>query len=322
MSGAPDFTVPRAGHPLQSLPTVVGLFAVGSARHPVWWRAIALLPPVWMMAGAITDLWQVDPLELVFLAVVLVGAWGAGLLIGDRREHAEQMEAKAAELAAAQQALADRAVADERARIARELHDVVAHAMSVITVQAGVGGHLLATDPDQARKALGMIERTGREAMSELRRLLYVLHDVDHGAPDPGTPQPGLADVPALVEAAAAAGVMVTVETEGRSRPLPVGLDLTVYRVVQEALTNAAKHAPHARVTVRVRHGPDEIAVEVRDRGAHGVATGPVRPGHGLRGMAERVGLYDGAFEVAAEPDGFRVSARFPQEPSGTPVAP
>ena len=182
--------------------------------------------------------------------------------------------------------------------------------MSVITVRAGVGAHLIDTRPAEAAKALGVIERTGREALSEMRRMLAVLRDPDPRAPRPD-PQPGLADLPALIERAEAAGVPVSLTTEGTDRPLPAGLDLAAYRVAQEALTNVAKHAPGARAQVTVKHSDGWLEVEVRNPGR---PADPVSPGQGLRGMAERVALYDGQFEAGPDRDGFRVWARFPRE--------
>lgn len=308
----------RDGHLLQSLPTMLALYAAGSWDRPTWYRAMALLTPLWMMGAVVFGLWPTDTLELVYVYVVLVVVWALGVTIAGRRSYAAELEAKTAELEAARHELADRAVADERSRIARELHDVVAHAMSVITVQAGVGAHVAGDQPHRARDALAAIERTGREAMSELRRMLTMLR----GERSPGgdvsavpEPQPGLDDLPGLVATASDAGTVVTVATEGKPRPLPAGLDLAAYRVVQEALTNVAKHAPGVRAHVTVRFDDDQVTVEILDRG--GPVTKPIVPGQGLRGMAERVALYDGALETGTDPDGFRVTARFPHQPEG-----
>jgi signal transduction histidine kinase len=296
-------------HLFQSLPTLVALYAVGSWPRPLWLRAVGLVTPVWMVVAVLTGFWpDVDLTEIGYIAVMFALAWALGAVVAARRSYAQQLEAKTVALEAARRELADRAVADERARIARELHDVIAHAMSVITIRAGVGAHLLETRPAEAAQALGVIERTGREALSEMRRMLAVLRDPDPRGPRP-EPQPGLADLPRLVERAGAAGVVVTVTTEGTGRPLPAGLDLAAYRVVQEALTNVAKHAPGARASVTVRRRPDALEIEVRNAGR---VMGAVVPGQGLRGMAERVALYDGRFEAGGGEDGFLVSARFP----------
>lgn len=299
------------GHLLQSLPTVTAMYALGAWDRPLWLRAIGLLAPVWMVGAAVSGLWEVDPLELGYVAVFFVVVWVLGVVIAGRRAYALELEQKTADLEAAQAELAKRAVADERVRIARELHDVVAHAMSVITVQAGVASHLAGTNPSQTGEALGVIERTGREALSEMRRMLAVLRDTEP-LTDQSRPQPGLASLSELVAQVRDSGVPVTVSTEGQVSPLPPGLDLAIYRVVQEALTNVVKHAPGARTEVTVRYRPDLIEVEVADHGSP--PQGPVKAGHGLRGMAERVSLYEGELETEASHTGFRVSARFPRE--------
>jgi signal transduction histidine kinase len=308
-------------HMFQSLPMLAGLYVVGSWSRALWLRAVGLVAPVWMVVAVVTGFWpDAGLLEVGYIAVMFALAWAIGVVIAARRSYAEQLEAKAVALEAARRELAERAVADERARIARELHDVIAHAMSVITVRAGVGAHLLGagadgrvagSPPAEAAKALAVIERTGREALSEMRRMLAVLRDPDPQARRPD-PQPGLADLPRLVEQVGAAGVAVMVTTEGTARQRPAGLDLAAYRVIQEALTNVAKHAPGARALVTVRHRADSLEIEVRNPGR---SLGPVTPGQGLRGMAERVALYDGRFDAGPDRDGFRVSAQFPLEP-------
>ena len=303
--------VGHEGHILQSLPTVTAMYALGSWDRPLWVRAIGLVTPVWMVAAAVSGMWEADPLELGYVAVFFVVVWVLGVVIAGRRSYAMELEQKTADLEAAQAELAQRAVADERVRIARELHDVVAHAMSVITVQAGVASHLAESNPSQTGEALGVIERTGREALSEMRRMLTVLRDTD-ARTDLTRPQPGLASMSELVAQVRDSGVPVTLFTEGQVSPLSPGLGLAVYRVVQEALTNVVKHAPGARTEVTVRYQPDLIEVEVADHGSP--PQGLVQAGHGLRGMAERVSLYDGELETEATPVGFRVTARFPRE--------
>jgi signal transduction histidine kinase len=301
-------------HMFQSLPMLAALYAAGGWSRPLWLRAIALVAPVWMVAAVVTGFWSdAGLLEIGYIAVMFALAWALGVVVAARRSYAQQLEAKTAALAAAQRELADRAVADERARIARELHDVIAHAMSVITVRAGVGAHLIDSRPAEAARALGVIEHTGREALSEMRRMLAVLRDPDPRAPRPD-PQPGLADLPRLVEQAEAAGVTVTFTAEGDGAPLPAGLDLAAYRVIQEALTNVVKHAPGARAQVTIRHLRGSLEIEVRNPGR---PADPVTHGQGLRGMAERVALYDGRFDAGPDRDGFRVSARFPREVDG-----
>jgi len=298
----------HGAHLFQSLPTLAALFFLGAWDRPLWLRAFGPVSPVWMLGASVAGWWDADPLEIGYVAVVFVTVWMLGVLMATRRDHVVELEAKTAALEAAERQLAHRAVAEERSRIARELHDVVAHAMSVITVQAGVGAHLIDSRPEQAAEALSTIERTGREAMSEMRRMLAVLQG--SATTSRSDPQPGLADLHRLAEQVRAAGVPVTLETEGSARPLSPGLDLAAYRVAQEALTNVVKHAPRSRAEVAVRYRPDRVVVEVRQHGP--AVAGPVVAGQGLRGMAERVALYDGDLEFGPEPDGFRVAADFP----------
>ena len=206
------------------------------------------------------------------------------------------------------------AVAAEGLRIARELHDVVAHAMSVVAVQAGVGRHVIDTDVDAAREALGVIETTSRGSLVEMRRMLGVLRHGDEAAAL--RPMPGLADVPDLVADTRRAGLGVTLDASGVTGELPAGVDLAVYRVVQESLTNVLKHGgPVAHV--RVVRGADRVEVEVTDDGAAQGSVGRDAPGpgggHGLLGMRERVALFGGSFEAAQRPGGgFRVHASLP----------
>ena len=192
------------------------------------------------------------------------------------------------------------AVVAERARIARELHDVVAHHVSMIVLQAGAERHALPGDQAGTRDVLGTIEQTGRSALTEMRRLLQMLREDDA---DPLAPQPGLADLPVLVSQVREAGLEVELEVDGERRELPVGLELSAYRIVQEALTNALKHAGDAAASVRVRYGEDAIELEVVD---DGIGNGSVERvgGHGLVGMRERVALYGGKLEARRRDEG------------------
>jgi signal transduction histidine kinase len=316
-------------HLLQSLPTLAAMFVVGAAPRPLWWRALALVTPAEMLAAAASGIWPVDLLEIGYVAIMFVSGWGLGVVLAARHSYTRALEEKTAALEAARQELAHRAVLEERTRIARDLHDILAHAMSVITVQAGVGAHLLERDPAQAKGALRVIEETGRSALGEMRRLLGALR-----AGDPPTePQPGLASLDRLAAQATAAGVPVELQVEGPARPLPAGLEVSAYRIAQEALTNTIKHAPGGRARLTVRYRPRTVEVEVVDDGGGGAAagkgavsaggrqpTGSDRPpgpaeGHRLRGMRERVALYGGVFEAGPCADGFRVLAAFPTDP-------
>jgi signal transduction histidine kinase len=201
-------------------------------------------------------------------------------------------------------------VAEERARIARELHDIVAHGLSIIAVQAGAAQQLVERDPAAAREHLEAVHRIAKEAMTEMRRLLDVLREDDASY----TPQPGLARVPELVEEARSAGVPVEVIEEGSPRDLPAGVDLVAYRVVQESLTNVRKHAPGAPTRIALDYEPRGISIDVsNEAGAHrGDSNGG---GHGLVGMAERVRIFGGELETGEQPGGgFRVRVRLPLE--------
>jgi signal transduction histidine kinase len=192
------------------------------------------------------------------------------------------------------------AVIAERGRIARELHDVVAHHVSMIVLQAGAERHALAGAENGTRDVLGTIEQTGRSALTEMRRLLQMLREDEA---DPLAPQPGLADLPVLVSQVREAGLDVALEVDGERRELPVGLELSAYRIVQEALTNALKHAGDAAASVRVRYGEDAIELEVTDDGMGGGSVERVG-GHGLVGMRERVALYGGQLEARRRDEG------------------
>jgi signal transduction histidine kinase len=211
--------------------------------------------------------------------------------------------------------LARRAVVEERLRLARELHDVVAHAMSVIAVQSGVGAHVADTQPEEAAKALAAIEATSRAALEELRRLLGVLRQEDEPQGDLA-PVPGLADLEGLLAEVAKTGLAVKLQVHGTRPSLPAGVDLSAYRIVQEALTNVVKHAGPARAQVTVGYHDQNVTVEVTDdgRGAMTSASdGRVGSGHGLIGMRERVAAFGGNLEVGPGLDGgFRVAARLP----------
>jgi signal transduction histidine kinase len=245
----------------------------------------------------------------------LAAAWLLGHFVGVRRLYVLRLEERTAELEQAREELAGRAVTEERLRLARELHDVVAHAMSVIAVQSGVGAHIANTQPKEAAKALGAIEATSRAALEELRRLLGVLRQAD-GPQGDLAPVPGLADLEGLLAELAKAGLAVKLRVNGTRPPLPAGVDLSAYRIVQEALTNVVKHAGSARAQVVIGYGDQDVTVEVTDDGRGAVTSvsdGRAGTGHGLIGMRERVAAFGGDLEVGPGPDGgFRVAARLP----------
>ena len=247
--------------------------------------------------------------------LVIGAAWLLGHFVGVRRAYTARLEERTAELEQAREELARRAVTEERLRLARELHDVVAHAMSVIAVQSGVGAHVASTQPEEAAKALAAIEATSRAALTELRRLLGVLRQDSEPQGDL-SPVPGLADLDSLLAEVAKAGLGVRLRVEGTPSPLPAGVDLSAYRIVQEALTNVVKHAGPARAQVTIRYCDQEVTVEVTDdgRGVGALAgDGRAGTGHGLIGMRERVAAFDGDLEVGPRAGGgFRVAARLP----------
>jgi signal transduction histidine kinase len=253
--------------------------------------------------------------EVLFALFVALGTWTAGDVVRARSHRAQQALGDAQVLLAQSEAMTAAALADERRRIARELHDVIAHSVSVMGVQAGAARLLVAADPEAARAALLEVEGTARSSVEELARLLAVLRDDDHASGDLA-PQPGLAQLEALVAQVRTAGVDVSLRTEGDLSGLPPGVDLAAFRVAQEALTNVLKHSG-APTRVRVERRDGHLGVEVtNDRSAdgdrlRGRSTGGAR--HGLIGMRERVQLYGGTLQAGPCPaGGFTVRAVLP----------
>jgi signal transduction histidine kinase len=241
-------------------------------------------------------------LDLLFLAVVLVA--GRGALA--RRENVRLLEERAHRLERDREAHAERAVAEERAAIARELHDVVGHAMSQISVQAGMGRLLGPGEPEKAVSSLAAIETVSREALGEMRRLTSALRLPD----DELEPARRLSDLDALVATMASSGVTVTLDRLGSVRPLSAGVELAAYRIVQESLTNVATHAGPTAARVRLEYAEDELVVSVDDDG--GTAAAEAGTGFGLLGMAERAKALGGRFEAGPRGRGFAVTARLP----------
>jgi signal transduction histidine kinase len=248
-------------------------------------------------------------------------AWGAGRTLQHRTRLAAELHEAAVRADEEREAQAARAVADERRRIAREMHDVVAHSVSVMVVQAGGARRILERDPERAVEAARLIERTGRAALLEMRRLLGVLGSAEE--PAAMAPQPRIEEIRSLVARAEAAGLPVTLRVDGDPRPLPAGAEAAVYRVVQEALTNALKHAGSAPTEVSLRWDDECLEVVIADRGASRSA-GPELPsgGHGIVGMRERVRVYGGSLSALPVPEGgFVVRARIPLEQASMVVA-
>jgi signal transduction histidine kinase len=242
------------------------------------------------------------PTQLNTAAVLVLGlllAWQVGRSIRQRRDHTEARRAQAAV----------QAVQAERLRIARELHDMVAHSIGVIAIQAGVGGRVIETQPVEARNALNAIEDTSRETLAGLRRMLGALRGAEPQAAPLG-PSPSLADLDGLVARSLDAGVRVRVRRLGRERPLPADIELSAFRIVQEAVTNVIRHAGTDECRVCLDYRDDELAIEVTDDGPGAAVPGA---GFGIAGMRERAGLLRGGFSAGPLPEGgFRVAAELP----------
>jgi len=281
----------------------VALYTLATTRPPRVQRALAY----GSIASVAVVLLVSDGIEFGAAAariVFLIAAWLLGESIGARRAYVREIEEKAERLEREQETEARRATAEEQARIARELHDVVAHALSVIVVQAGAADDVFEVDPKLARGPIRAIDGAARAALADLRRVLGVLHD-DTGY----SPQPGVSRLDGLVEQVRATGLQVALQIEGQPRPLPAAVDLSAYRIVQEALTNVLKHADAERARVLLRYG-DVLIVEVTDDG-HGPSNGAV--GNGLIGMRERAALLGGTVNAgAASGGGYRVRAALP----------
>jgi signal transduction histidine kinase len=259
----------------------------------------------------------------VFQTVPFALAWVLGDSIRTRRAYLAQLEERAARLEKEREAQSKVAVAAERARIARELHDVVAHNVSVMVVQADGAAYVMDTAPDQAKKALETISGTGRQALAEMRRLLGVLRTGEHQEGGEYVPQPDVEQLDDLIDQCRTSGLPVDFKVEGTPRPLPSGVELTAYRIVQEALTNTRKHGgPNTGASVRLVYFDDGLGLLVEDDGKgaphelyeEGGADGQ---GHGLIGMRERVGMVGGTLDAGPRPGGgFRISALLPLKPA------
>lgn len=296
----------------QLVPVMVLVYSL--ARHGnsrVRWAAAAGGIAFVSLADLVVPLLR-EPSELLFHwgSIALSYALGHALRVSEERATTQAVRAHVAEAAAREEALT--AVVEERARIARELHDIVAHSVGLIVVQAGAAEQVVEEDPEFARKALSTIRTTGSSALAEMRRLVSVLRDVDESADF--APQPGLSTLPDLVASTREAGLDVDLTVRGDRRDLPRGVDLAAYRIVQEALTNVRRHSAAGRAQVRLDVGPKCVEIEVADAGPARERRGT--PGHGLVGMRERVALYGGHMDATSEGDGFTVRARLPLEKS------
>ena len=317
------------------LPLALTMFTVAATRT----RTVAVVSLAASMAllvvqGIILSTIGTGSGPATGVALILIIAWILGVSAQQRRAYTARMRAQ----------VATAAVTEERLRIARELHDVVAHSMTVAAVQAGFGEYVFDSDPAQARAALGNIQHVTREALSDMQRLLGVLRQDGTGQPGPAAPgqpgedqplaparqlqlapAPGLADLERLVSTTAGAGVRVALTRTGDRRDIPAAIDQSAFRIVQEGLTNVVKHSGASTCQVIVGYEPDSLTVEITDPGGDGAAgRGPHAAdgtGHGILGMRERVSLCGGEFTAGPRPgQGFEVIAHFPLQPQRRPV--
>ena len=285
-----------------------GLGAFASGRRSVWLLGLAVVVTsvnnATRSGGAIPNLVTTD----VF-AILL--PWALGRMVRERGVRERAYRETAERIDAGRELHAHEAAYGERARIARELHDVIAHSVSVMVIQAGAARTVMDAEPERAEASLRSVERAGREALAEMRRLLGVLD----GQKDPRAlaPQPGLADIQALLVLTRASGLMADLLVDGEPAVLPPALDLCAYRIVQEALTNAIKHAAPASAEVRVRWGEDALELEISDDGRGAGAVNGASGGHGIAGMRERAALHGGSVDAGPGPEGgFTVHAHLP----------
>ena len=297
-------------HSLNPLPPFLAFYSVAAHTN----RRTGLIAGAIGLAALIAPvLYETDYgfAPFIFHVLVFPAAWVLGDSLRTRRAYYDALEERAARLERERDEEAKRAVAQEQARIARELHDVLAHNVSVMVVQAAAAGDVFDSHPGRAREALRSIEQTGRSALEELRRLLGAVRTEDAEL----APQPGLSLLPELVEQVRSAGLAVDLRVDGRPRTLGPGLDLAAYRVVQEALTNTLKHAHASSANVHVLYERGRVELVVADDGVGSANGSGPGGGRGLIGMRERVALYGGELETAPRPGGgFVVRATLPAE--------
>src|SRR4051812_29049086 len=294
---------------VQAQMLLVGAYTVGSHANGRARIVGPLVIAAGLLAVALFGEHDSSGTDLLLTGAIYSGAYLSGSTIRNRRLYFGELEARAAELERERDERAARAVADERLHIAQELHDVVAHSLGVIAVQAGVGAHVIDRDPTEAKRSLEAIAGTSRSTLTEIRRILGVLRDDGDATYQPA---PGLADLDRLVGDFEVAGLSVAVSVAGDPQPLPPGVDLTAYRIVQEALTNALKHAGPAHACVTVDYRPGEVRLDVSDDG-RGITATTTDGGHGLLGMRERVGVYGGTLRAGPTTGGgFSVAATLP----------
>ena len=298
------------------IPSIESLFLVGLASAVLLGNLrdarLAWTGLVIVLAGITAVVYNIPShttAELILIPVEFGITWAVGFALRARSEQAEAAETRAMRAEREREAAARLAVAEERARIARELHDIVAHAVSVMVLQVGAVRHKIPDEQAEDREALRGVELAGRTALTEMRRLLAAMRR--DGEDVAFTPQPGLDGLDSLLEEVGRAGLPVELHLDGEPFPLPRGIDLSAYRIVQEGLTNALKHASATVADVTVRYRPDEVEIEVRDNGLGSATTDGL--GHGLVGVGERVKIYGGEMSAGtATGGGFVLSTRLP----------
>ena len=290
---------------------VIGLataFLLGNLRNP-WQAGVGLFVVLGSLAFIVYKIPGHDTSALIFIPIDFAVAWAAGFALRGRTVQAEAAEERAAQAEREREAAARIAVAEERSRIARELHDIVAHAVSVMVLQVGAVRHKLPAVLEEDKDALRGVEQAGRRALTEMRRLLAAMRR--EGEEAELTPQPGLDGLDSLLAEINRAGLPVELHVDGDPVPLPRGIDLSAYRIVQEGLTNALKHARASDADVTVRYLPDGLEIEIRDNGQGSSTTDGL--GHGLVGVRERVKIYGGEMSTGtANGGGFVLSTRLP----------
>lgn len=292
----------------------VALFSVADAGHPrAGIGAIIAVVGGFLAIGVVFGRGHVlDLITALWFAGWLVASLVLGETTRSRRAYLEEVEQRAIEAERSREDEARRRAGEERIRIARELHDVLAHRISMISVQSGVGAHLLDRDPDQARRALIAVNQASKEALQELRATLGLLRQVD--GPETRSPAPGLAQLEGVIASSAAAGVDVQLHVTGQPRDLPTGVDLAAYRIIQESLTNVIRHARAATARIAIAYQTADVVIQVDDDGRgvdeHGLL---FTEGNGLLGMRERASALGGELAAGPQPaGGFRVLARLP----------
>ena len=301
-----------AGEFTTLLSLVLVCFTIGSQSPPP--RTYVGIAIIYAVFVAVSIAHGLEPSDLAAGLVFFIGPWAVGIALKDRVQRSEEAEARAARLEREREAEAARAAAEERTRIARELHDIVSHSISVVTIQTQAVRRRLG--PEHAREAedLAAVEATAREALAEMRRLFGVLRT--DGETASLAPQPGLSELDRLVASVSSGDLSVRMLVEGERVDLPPGVDLAAYRIAQEGLTNAVRHSGATEATVLLRYQPTRLDIEVLDNG-QGLRTNG-HAGHGLVGIRERVALYDGTVDVGSSPTGgFRLAATLPlKEPA------